>query len=454
MRRLARSQPLACRLRHHVLRGFTLIELMVVMAIVAMLAVVGAQRLREAYNDTQAKAAADNITVVGQSVQAYIGANSGTFGAAPQDLTIAQLQAANVLPPTFVGTTPWNSGYSIRIRRTPGGPPFQYEALVVTTTPWFINGGTARIDLVGAAVRKIGGAGGMTYDATGPVGNGGGWGPLPVANYPAANVAGQLAYFVSQATNPNDNIYLRRDGLYPMTGALQMGSQNITGAGSIAAASDITSGGNVGGATMTSTNTIVAGGQVTASAVTAAGIVTGGTLTSNGDINIAANGTLQSSGRMSIQTGEDLYLQPAANASGSRTVFGGNGGTGNATINGTATVANDILLNGLATRSNAPSTTSVKALLPDLVEVGNYLINANGQTVPVPTCDSGGTPNTFILPHVATGTAVGGKWGASIRMLPAAGGVWTVEALDANLNALPNANTPNFAAIVRVFCAY
>jgi prepilin-type N-terminal cleavage/methylation domain-containing protein len=457
-------------------RGFTLIELMIVIAIVALVSVYAAAKVRDEFNARQAKAAADNIMVVGRAVEAYIGANSGSFSAAPLDITIATLQADGKLPASFVGETPWRSPYSIRIRRAAGGPPYQYEALVVTTNPWLSSSGSPRIDLLGLSVQLIGGAGGMTYDTTGAVGLRGTWGApnTTPANYPQANAAGKLAYYVSQATNPNDSIYLRRDGLYPMTGTLQMGSQNISNAASIAATGNVWAGGTVtatgnvsAGGTVTAssvaaTNTITAGGLITAGGVTTAGTVTAGTvnssgnvtaanlITSSGDVIVAPGRSVLSSGRLHVYSGENLYLQPFANGSGAPTIIGGGGAAGNLQVNG------DIVMPSLAGRANAPTTTSVLQLLPKLVELNNYVVTANGNTVPVPSCGAGGTPSVFILPHVATGVATGGVWGTSVRMIGPVGSNWIVEARDASGASIPSASIPagNFSAIVRTFCAY
>lgn len=485
---------------------------MIVLAIMALGAVYAADRTRNSVEDTLAQTAADNITTVGKAVAAYIGANSGSL-AAVQDITIATLQTAGSLPTTFNGTTPWQSGYSIRIRRSNATAPFLYEGLVLTTNPW-LNGTAVRTDLVGSAVRKIGGAGGMTYDTTsGVAGQRGAW-TVPLANYPAANRAGQLAYFVAGSTNPNDLIYLRRDGAYAMTGALNMGSNDIGSAGNVTSTGTVTGnsltatsgtitlpsggtisaggrlhvqsaetlylqpwanaygsrtyfgGGGGSGAITATAGTITTVGATTVNATTvnattvnstdvsatgnvAAATVTGNTVNSNGDFNMTSSGTLRSGGRMHIQANENLYLQPWSNASGSPTIVGGGGGSGN------LTVYNDITLHGLSSRANAPNTTSVVSLLPKLVEVGNQVVNAHGTFVAAPSCPSPGVASGFILPHVGSGYVSNGLFGTSVRLNAASGG-WTVDARDANGATIPSAAIPagNFAAIVRTFCTY
>ncbi|ART57205.1 hypothetical protein CBP36_20045 (plasmid) [Acidovorax carolinensis] len=427
--------------------GFTIIELMVVLAITAIASIYAAQKMMDEINLRTARLAGDGIKSVGKAVEMYIAGNSGTFPAAPFDITVANLQTLNLLPTSFPGTTPWGSGYTIRIRPLPGPPPIKYEALVVTTDPW-IHKGVPRIPLLGAAVESIGMAGGLTYDATGAVGLKGSWAQpdTSVANYPAANAPGKLAYYISSSVNPNDSLYLRLDGTGVMAGNLQMGNKDITGA-------------NVINSIDLKTATVEATGDVKSASVNTGTVVatanvSGATLTSLGDINVGSGGTIRSPGRLHIQAEENLYLQPFANPAGSPTIVGGGGGSGS--LNATNVVAaNDVAITSLSSRPNAPTTTSVKTLLPKLVEIASYIVTANGQPVPVPTCP-GGTPSVFILPHVTAGIAVGGVWGATIRMNGPSGGNWFVDARDAAGAAIPSARVPagNFSAIVRSFCSY
>lgn len=465
-------------------RGFTLIELMVVLAIAALVAVYAAQKMREATEEQLAKASADNIKTLGLALETFISSNIAVLGAGvnPRDVTVLELQAANscgagqCLSTTF-GASPWSGGYTMRIRRLTATAPFQFEALACTTNGWQI-AGALRNDLVGRAAQLVGGAAGMTYDTTsGAVGRT--WGPTPsttVANYPFTNVAGKLCYFVSQTVNALDQLYLRTDGGNRMNAALQMNSNGIVGAttvdasgavnvGSLTSTGPVTAAGNISTATGT-----VSGSNVTATNnVTAGGTVSGGTLTSTGDINLGPGRTLQSAGRIHIQAGEHLYLQPHTNASAGQTFVGGGSGAGNLNVIGTATAqnvtannnvtaTNDVVINTLTSRPTAPTVTSVKALLPRLVELQNHIITRHGQLVPVPACSAGGTAQAFILPHVATGTAANGWWGTDVRMGGPSGGNWNVIALDSaggqigvNSTMVP---ATNFGAIVRTFCAY
>lgn len=448
-------------------RGFTIIELLIVVAISAVVAVVAAARLLDKFKESQADLAADDIAVVGKAVTAYIPGNTATLAAAPTTtLTIAQLQAAGLLPASYTSGNPWGANYTILVRRT-GAGPYQYEALVITSTAWVITG-TSQISFLGRAVKRIGGAGGLTYDATGAVGNGGAW-TAPVANYAGANQAGKLAYFVSQATTPFDSIYLRVDGTNAMNAALNMNNNGIvaaTGVNATGAAMpwQVTTTGGFSGTTATTTGAMNAATMTTTGAVTAgttvsstgnitssAGQVSGATLASNAGISMGAGGVLSSAGAISIQPTGTLTL----NASGGTTVAG----SGALTVNDTITATNDVSISTMTSRAagNSPTTTSLKTLAPKLVESANYIITMDGETIPAPTCINGGTPSAFVLPHTSMGQVDSARWGLNVRLNGL--GPWTVVALDGRNVPINASNTVvppvnGFAAIVRTFCNY
>ncbi|MFK4705866.1 prepilin-type N-terminal cleavage/methylation domain-containing protein [Roseateles asaccharophilus] len=435
-------------------RGFTLIELMVVLAISAMLAIYAAQQSRAAAEERQATAAADNASQLGKGLAVYISNQTAALaGAAATTPTLANLQTpgscgpgATCLPTTFQANG-WMGGWTMRITRIGSGAPYQYEALACTNNAWSI-GGTTRIDLIGNAVRKIGGQGGMTYDATGAFGNSGGW-TAPVATYPFANAAGKLCYFISQSLTALDSLYLRTDGTNKMNAALQMNTNDIV------AAKDITATGLVDANAIKSTTT------VDAATMTATGVVQGGTVTSTGDVNIGSGSTIRSAGAINIQAGTTLYLQPAANAAGSRTVLGGSGGSGAleaATVSASDKVVatNDVEISTLLGRNSAPSTVSVKALLPTLVEVNSHTLTADGQAIPTPPCPPGSAgPRVFVIPQQARGTVTGSAlWGSTMYASGPLGGPWTLYAKDANGVSMTTSGGAPFIALARTFCAF
>lgn len=449
-------------------RGFSLIELMVVISISALIAAATALAMRDASEKRMAVRAADNISEVGRAVSAYISANSASL-LANQTITLATLRAGGFLPTTFQPGLPWDNGggYAIRIRRVSTTPPV-FEALVTTTTPWSING-DVRHDLLGYAIEHIGGPGGFTYNNTdGAFGAGATWNAT-VASFPetaagsasATDGGGLLAYYVSTATNPNDQLYLRRDGSNTMLGALQMNNNNVVGANAVNAAS-VTATGAVNAASVSATGavnaaTVTASGAVTAATVTASGVVQGGTVTSLGNVNVGPGGNLQSSGRLNIQAGDTLYLQPFANAGGSQTIVGGFGGSGNMTVSNQLTATNDIVLPSLASRGSGsnPTTTSIRALAPRVVDMGFFTISAHGQTVPKPICIGGGVARATVMSLSGYGFVDAGRFGMDVRVQDS-GTFFTFIARDQAGNPMPSANIPagQFYANVRTFCQY
>lgn len=475
--------------RHH--NGFTLIELMVVLAIASLIAIALARKARINAEEAVAVATADNVKMLGEAFASYMANNTTSLsGAASTTVTIATLQTAGTCGTArpclgSFGPVAWTGGYDLRVVRVGSSAPYAFEGLACSVNGYTIQG-QLRNDLAGKVVVAGGGRLGMTYDTTGgAVGFSGGW-TAAVASYPFTNVAGKVCYFVPQPSA--GDIYLRRDGGNTMLGTLNMNSNAISGATNIGATGTITGGagsftgavsggsgsftGAVSAGSMSATGAIAAGTNVTAGGnmtatgnmqganVTATNTVTGGTVTSNGDINMGSSGTLRSPGRMHIQSGEILYIQPFNNATGALTVVGGGGAAGNLQVNNNLTVGNnanvvnDVLISTLTSRPNAPATTSVKSLLPSLVEVDSIPLNTDGQSIAVPACPNGGQPRIFAIPQTVRGAVNSGNWGADIHIAGAAGGPWNFYARDANGASLPPVAAPNFIALARIFCAY
>jgi prepilin-type N-terminal cleavage/methylation domain-containing protein len=267
--------------------GFTLVELMLVIAVSAVLSLVAYQQSLAAMNQSTAAAAGTQIRVIGEALYQYMVKNQAavaTATAATGTYDIASiattLQGANscgtgiqCMAGTGASTNGWGSAYNIRIRRLGTSAAYTYEALVITTSPWLTGGttGNARQDLIGyaaSAVTSSYGQSAMTYDATGAEALGGVV-VVSAANY--ANMpgftwaAGDLAYFISAggATNAYDTTYLRLDGTNNMTGPLNVGNattpQNILYAGNGTFTGNLTAGGNatITGSVSAAANTVL-----------------------------------------------------------------------------------------------------------------------------------------------------------------------------------------------------
>lgn len=415
--------------------GFTLLELMIVLVVIASISAGLARRYMIQQSNEMSKAMADHISIVGEALKSNIANTTAALGAAPTattSLTVADLKSgtacggAPCLTQSFVEGTSWTTGYDILVTRI-GSSPFQYEGVICTKTPTSI-GGKLRLDLVGGAVKKLGVNGGMTYDATGVQGYKGSW-SRPSTAISFANTAGKLCYLVAQSLVALDQLYLRVDGQNQMLANLRMNNNAIKDATTIDATGNITSG----------------------------SVVQGATITSAGNVNVGANGFVQSTGKLNIQAQGDLTLQPSVPG---RTVVGGAGGSGNLLVNNDlnvgrdAVVENDVNITSLTSRPSAPNVTSLKSLAPTLVEINSFVVTAHGQSIPVPSCPPSGQPRVFVIPQTDRGQVLAGNWGSDIRAGGPAGGPWTLIALDNQNQPMPNPTAPTVNALARTFCSF
>lgn len=272
-------------------KGFTFVELMLVLAITTVAAIAVATKTVRETEYTQAQMAADNIMLVGRATAAYINKNPGALYAATvtgyADLTITDLRNDADLSANVTAAPPWGGGYIIRVQRVGSAPSYRYEALVYTEKAWtWTVAGTvrARQDLVGVAASKIGGAGGVSLDASGPSGVKGAWTkPLgmfvPTAPYLATG--GQLFYNVTYGLPAWDTQYLRLDGTNKMQGNLNLGGKSINNADNVQVGGALNVTGATALANATATGNIAANGQVQ-----------GGTVHSMGDLTANGNAAI------------------------------------------------------------------------------------------------------------------------------------------------------------------
>lgn len=473
--------------------GFTLIELMVVLAIMSMIAIYAARRAKESAENSVAVASAENIKTLGEALEAYMVANTATLtavappGPQPIAVTVASLQAAGTCgarPCLLSAFNPpaWMGGYDIRVTRIGPSAPYSFEALVCTVNPYRVDG-SPRADLAGKVIQAGGGRFGMTYNIPPepPAAHGSSGWVAQSADYPFVTVATKVCYFIPPAGGAGD-IYLRRDGSNSMLGTLNMNSNAIAGATNVTATGAISGGtgaftgainasaGTFTGAVNAATGTYT--GAVSANSVSAATTVSAGTnMTAGGNVNannvvLNPNGTLSSTGALNIQSAAGAPVNMNTGAGAGNVVVGSVGGaanlqvmndvnvTRNANVNNTVTATNDVVISTLTSRTNPLSSTSVKALLPNLVEINSIPLNNDGQSIPVPTCPNGGAARIFAIPQTVRGAVDAGNWGADIHIAGAVGGPWNFYARDANGVSLPPVAAPNFIALARIFCAY
>lgn len=477
-------------------RGFTLLELILVIAIIAAGAIATAEQIVAEAEEAHADLVADNLKTIGNAVASYVSKNSSALGAAAYtNVTTAQLVTSGDLSSSFTGTPPWGGTFNIRIKRETASAPFLFTALVYTSTAWTKDGKT-RLDLAGAASRKMGSAGGMTYDATGPRGTAASWSAPSATFVPAAAYAasgGQVFYNASEAILALDGIYLRRDGGNNMLAALDMNGNGVANA----------------------------------TTVNATGLVQGGTLTSTGNINLPANGTLVSAGRMHIQAGENLYLNPWAGSAD--VVVGGGGGTGSLKSTGHTVLGGNLQIGASMGASAAQFTTqtgqrmqlasggdvviqsyrgnlhlnpwaanagytnpvqiggwgstdqllvgggavtpnysaitptnitvstlpgsSAKGLLARIVTMSRTTVAANNTLIAKPTCAAGGVPSVYVTTSQALGGVSGSQWGFTARAVDS-GSQWTIKVEDSSGAPLTTTKLQYYQGIAYVNCEY
>lgn len=490
--------------------GFTIIELLIVLAITAVAAIIAAQKLKASFLDQQAQQRAETISVLGRATANYIAKRRTTLPVGISDISLLQhLRTDGGLSSSFGSlvptATPSSMGYIIRVftdSNCSTNASCNVTAWVYSTTAWVIDG-TVRLDLVGSAVNKIGLPGGMNSSTTSPlpgytggaIGKGGypaNW-ALTVAAAPAAldfpylASGGQLFYNAS-VSPMDDASYVRINGTSTMTGNLQMANNNITGTGAVAGGSFTTTGQPVvagrvsadnlfaaqtvaAGTSMSAGTSIVAGSTIAAGQSVTAGsnITAGTTITATGDITAGNAAT----GAVMKASGDVIANANIVGRSLSTTVAYNN--AGGAPTAGTVAAETDVTIAALATRDSTPLTTSLKTLAPRLVEMATKTVDSdttgasggvvNGYSIPVPTCGTGGVPNIFVIPQKETGTTVDGLYGSVSRATGGPpGATWTLSVTDSQIPVgsppgtlgapIPSTNVPNYAAIVRTFCAY
>ncbi|WP_265349403.1 shufflon system plasmid conjugative transfer pilus tip adhesin PilV [Enterobacter hormaechei] len=244
-------------------QGFTLIELILTLAVIAAISFISFQSMNRDFEDKQAAAIGEQIRNIGDSVNNYIvnhydvlskreNSAGTTQDVGPRicatatqtcEITTQTLVNEGMLPPVFNGKNVYGSGYKIIIARKGSAPYWNISALVATDTP-LSRSGSIRYDLLGKAMQTAGIDSGMTRTSSTKVdGYKGSWSATQT-EFPNINKQGLLVYIAGYGSN-SYSAFLRRDGTLPMTGDLNMGTKNIYGAANITASGKGIFGGEV-----------------------------------------------------------------------------------------------------------------------------------------------------------------------------------------------------------------
>lgn len=217
-------------------KGFSLIELILVLGLSSLI-FLGVLSIEKRRTETlKAEAAGQQVEEVGKALSSYIANQHSTLAsgialnstvAIPltvlQGVTSGIYPGKQYLPLSFNPKNAFGTGYNLQIRNNGGD---SLTGIVVTDAPVVDETGAVRYDWLGYAARVAGAQSGMSFFTGAQItGLNAGW-TLPNTQFPVINIAGQFAYR-SQYQGNDDDIYLRRDGLFPMTGNLNMGNHNI-----------------------------------------------------------------------------------------------------------------------------------------------------------------------------------------------------------------------------------
>lgn len=244
-------------------QGFALLEVALAMVLLAVLA---GKVLFDDYEKIQAL----KLEAQGQALKTLQAAHNnyivtyydklanGVLIVGPDDLTVTveQLVALNVgLPPGFSNKAIIGGQYKTTIVFTPAGCPggiCQMEGLVWIDKPYLKNG-KADSPSLGLITRIVGPD--AAYSSPGAPSL------LEGLNWTTSNPQGSQVGVIGVRTGYNSSgmaQFLRRDGSLPMTGALNMGDQNI------GFVKDITATGTVAGKDLTATTSITSAGTIKA----------------------------------------------------------------------------------------------------------------------------------------------------------------------------------------------
>lgn len=334
--------------------GFTLIETLLVLGIAAFAGFVAFSQIVKNQENNKASYAGMQIKQIGEAVNAYISNHYDTLSSltnasgSSSDLgprtctsatnnctiTITTLTNEGLLPSTYSGKNVYGFGYSIILKRTGTSPYYKINGLI-TTDATLKTGATVRYDLLGQSMQAAGIDSGMTRDSSSVVsGFNGSWSEN-YTNFSNISKLGLLAYQAGYGTY-NYSVFLRRDGTLPMTGSLNMGSNDITNAKDYTGSGNITTGGNIS-----------AGGEVSAKNAYGDTITMGGDNYGNDyEIRLGSNKALSIHGPSSVQVNVNGSLTSALDLEAGRTITAGgevivHNGYGDAMSIGGDAVAND-----------------------------------------------------------------------------------------------------------------
>ena len=389
-------------------KGFSLVELILVLGLSSLI-FIGVLSIEKKRTETlKSEAVGQQMKEVGEAFSNYVSDQRSVFLnnipvntsinfplSVLQGVTSGVYIGKQYLPASFNTLNAFGTGYMLQVRNNGGS---SITGLLITDAPVIDESGSVRYDWLGYAARVAGAQSGMSFfSPTQVTGLNAGW-SLPSSEYSTINAAGKLAYR-TQSTGNNDDTYLRRDGLYPMTGNLNMGNNNIRDA------TDINFFGYLNG------NNALLNNLQTGYIVNNGNIQNNGNMQNNGVIvtsevrglGMSATTSNATTGATAAVLGPDVatftrYIArhdvqtPFINRNGGDLRIG-NGSDSNLYVK-------DIFLTNSSSGSGRVINNWLIDRLPRYVSKGQFIVT-NGATVPAPLCGSGGSPRIEVIPKRA-----------------------------------------------------
>lgn len=258
--------------------GFTLIELILVISVGLTMSFLSFSKMISDQETNQSRAVGEQLKKIGEASNLYItnhyqdlstlkNATGNVTDVGPRtcvlatqscSITLQTLINDGLLPPSYKLNNIFNANYKISIKRSGTSPYYNISGLVITDKPLITGSGdNIRYDMLGKAIQAAGVDSGMTRNTTTIMEGFKGLWQVSRTDYTDINQQGLLGYQIGFNT-AYYAVFLRRDGTLPMTGQLNMDSNDINNARNITASANIKADGTITGGVVTSESNVYA----------------------------------------------------------------------------------------------------------------------------------------------------------------------------------------------------
>ena len=360
--------------------GFTLIEILFVIGVIMAMSVIKVRDINEDNESMQAKFLSQQIKTVADATNAFLVikynelSNLSSSGVTCNSsnstcsLPLSVLSNNALLPYNFSNNTVLGNPYEIQLKRTGSSPNYMISGVILTKGYKSTENSSSPVFL-GKVIKDIGRDGGINRISGKITGTANGWSADSTTFPILSNKKGYIGSSVGVLSGAY-YVYLRRDGTLPMTGDLNLDSNNIKNVGNLTASGTISTNGNIsaGGNLSVSGNTSVNGTINSNQRITGKELYSNSeTYTNNwfrtmgdggiyfqkygGGWNMTDSNTITAYGGKNIQTTAGLYsgyVKSTGNIDANGTLNSGNVNTGSVLASGNIQGAN-VIANGRIT---------------------------------------------------------------------------------------------------------